>query len=545
MLNDLCAACWFTYLLVMLRDARGIVSWKSAIVLLAGQAADAFATPLCGLASDRSTGLRLWPFRLRLERRQTWYLFGTVLVAINFLCIFGVPLPLALNPDCPEWGLLLYYCAAASLFNVGWAAVQVSHMAMVPELSRSEHTRVVLNSARYSESVVANVAVFAILAVWSALISDSEKQYQYVSFTTLAFGLICSLAFLLGIREKPARKRRRRPQSEEQQEDDSPSGLSSPLSLSPSSPRSPSPTSSPASPSSMACCGRWSFPVPLSGWQSWLYCVDFYKVGVVYMCSRLVVNVSQVFLAFYVLDTLQMPRLFITIVPCVVYLSSFLAALVMRRLNKSFGRKAVTSLGTLFCIVALCLLFVLQPESAHLVYIPAVLLGVGNGVITVMSTQLEADLIGRKTEHGAFVYGALSFTDKMANGIALFFLQSGNVDADDSDGDVMTGDPEYIRLSIVVLPLAACLAALAMLLWGIDIQAMIDRGNEPDQTADDDERKDDQQAGGDAAEDQQNQTQKPDSLRGNGLLHAEPVPTSGNGVRRHQEEEGKEVEAEE
>lgn len=38
MLNDLCAACWFTYLLVMLR-ARDLLDWESALILLAGQLA--------------------------------------------------------------------------------------------------------------------------------------------------------------------------------------------------------------------------------------------------------------------------------------------------------------------------------------------------------------------------------------------------------------------------------------------------------------------------------------------------------------------------
>ena len=462
-LNDLCAACWFTYLLVMLRDARNITSWKSALILLAGQVADAIATPVVGILSDRSSGLSLW--RLRLERRQTWYLFGSVLVAINFFLLFGIALPVLINPDCPEWGLLAYYCTAASLFNVGWASVQVSHMSMVPELSRHEHTRVVLNSARYSESVVANVAVFGILACWAAVFSRSEQQYTFVSYTTLSIGLACSLAFLFGIREKPARRRR-------------PLALDDALSTPSLSPSSPSPPSSPGpASSSTECCGGVGLRLPVGGWRVWLHNRDFYKVGWVYMNTRLVVNVSQVFLAFYVLDTLQMPTVYITIIPCVVYVSSFLAALGMKRVNKSFGRRVITAIGTAFCTLALVLLYFLHPETAQLIYVPAVLLGIGNGTIMVMSTQLEADLIGRRTEHGAFVYGALSFTDKLANGLAIFFLQAGNKDMDDLD-DISTSDAGYIRLSVVALPFVASVLAMAMVLWGIDIDAMIEHGND-------------------------------------------------------------------
>ena len=465
LLNDLCAACWFTYLLVMLRDAHNLMSWKSALVLLCGQVADAIATPSCGLLSDSSKGVQLW--RWRLERRQTWYCIGTVLVALNFLLLFGIALPELISADAPEWSLLLYYSAAAALFNVGWAAVQVSHMAMVPELSRNEHTRVVLNSARYSESVVANVSVFGILAVWSEVISDSGRQYTYVSYTTLALGLLCSALFLYGIREKPARRRKPLSQS------DSLDSLSSlhdvSLSSSGSSPSSPS-----SPPATTLLCGRWS--VSNGGWQQWLCCADFYRVGWVYMWSRVVVNVSQVFLVFYVLDTLHMSRLHITTVPCTVYLSSFLAALVMKRLNATLGRKVITAIGTLFCALALIILYFLTPETAALIYVPAVLLGLGNGTVTVQATQLEADLIGRKTEHGAFVYGALSFTDKLANGIALFALQTGNVDVDPSSG--VESDPEYIRLCEVGLPLIASVCAMAMVVWGIDIERMIANGKD-------------------------------------------------------------------
>ena len=466
MLNDLCAACWFTYLLVMLRDAHGLLGWKSAVVLLCGQVADAIATPSCGLLSDRSKGFQLW--RWRLERRQTWYVIGTVLVAINFFLIFGVALPKVIKPDAPEWSLLLYFSVAASLFNVGWAAVQVSHMSMVPELSKNEHTRVVLNSARYSESVIANVAVFGILALWSELVSETVRQYTYVSYTTLAIGLLCSFLFLYGIREKPARRRRPLSQS------NSNNALHASLASSDSPSQTPSPEAPLSPPPTTLLCGRWE--VANNGWQMWLCSADFYRVGWVYMCTRVVVNVSQVFLVFYVLDTLMMDRLHITTVPCTVYVSSFVAALVMKRLNATLGRKVITAVGTMFCTLALIILYFLTPTTAALIYIPAILLGIGNGTVTVQATQLEADLIGRKTEHGAFVYGAMSFTDKLANGIALFALQTGNMDVDPSSG--VGSDPQYIRLCEVVLPFIASVCAMLMVVWGIDIERMIANGKD-------------------------------------------------------------------
>jgi hypothetical protein len=52
-------------------------------------------------------------------------------------------------------------------------------------------------------------------------------------------------------------------------------------------------------------------------------------------------------------------------------------------------------------------------------YFSAFLLGIGNSLIMVTSVSLEADLVGEDFESGAFVYGCMSFTDKLINGIAV------------------------------------------------------------------------------------------------------------------------------
>lgn len=51
------------------------------------------------------------------------------------------------------------------------------------------------------------------------------------------------------------------------------------------------------------------------------------------------------------------------------------------------------------------------------------LLGAGGSVVLVTSLGITADLIGDKTSSGAFVYGVMSFTDKLANGIAVIIIQ--------------------------------------------------------------------------------------------------------------------------
>jgi hypothetical protein len=49
--------------------------------------------------------------------------------------------------------------------------------------------------------------------------------------------------------------------------------------------------------------------------------------------------------------------------------------------------------------------------------------GACGSIILVTSLGITADLIGDKTDSGAFVYGIMSFTDKLANGIAVVIIQ--------------------------------------------------------------------------------------------------------------------------
>lgn len=49
--------------------------------------------------------------------------------------------------------------------------------------------------------------------------------------------------------------------------------------------------------------------------------------------------------------------------------------------------------------------------------------GAAGSIILVTSLGITADLIGDKTGSGAFIYGVMSFCDKLANGIAVVIIQ--------------------------------------------------------------------------------------------------------------------------
>ncbi|KAI9913055.1 hypothetical protein PsorP6_005517 [Peronosclerospora sorghi] len=159
-------------------------------------------------------------------------------------------------------------------------------------------------------------------------------------------------------------------------------------------------------------------------WTCWFKLTRFYQVGIVYMCTRLIVNITQVFLSFYMIVTLEMSATSIAIVPLLVYLFGFVATFCLRRLNESIGRAGSFALGAGFIVLLLTLSYYLSPSTALWIYPLSSILSISKSIIFVKSVCLTGDLVGTHGESGAFVYGAMSFTEKISNGLAILFIQN-------------------------------------------------------------------------------------------------------------------------
>jgi Na+/melibiose symporter-like transporter len=452
-LNDMCASTWFSYLLVFLRSAVNMSPVDSAVVMFCGQIADGVATPLVGVLSDRSKGIPA----LGLGRRKTWLAVGSLLVMLCFFFVFAACAPRWVSATPSRMVLLVYYSAAASIFNMGWATVQVSHMAMVPELSADDNVRCVLNSTRYAFTILSNVLVFCVFLVLLRVVRpfgepDADK-FTLLAYTSLLVGGICTVVFLSGTPEKVEAAQQHGRQDVGQVLAQSPVVADM----------------EGRGPSAFPCEGELDVPaVEVVGtstehmtWSCWFRLGMFYEVGLVYMCTRLVVNVTQVFISFYLIVTLDMSATSIAIVPLLVYLSGFLATFFLRYLNESLGRTGSFALGAALIVLALALSYFLTPETATWVYPCSVLLGMGNSIIMVTSVCLTGDLVGSNVESGAFVYGAMSFTDKISNGIAILFIQNER----EKLQDLPDQDGEFLRQVYCMLPSAAALVGLCTVMF--------------------------------------------------------------------------------
>ncbi|CAE5966089.1 unnamed protein product [Arabidopsis arenosa] len=145
----------------------------AATVMLSGQVADGFATIFIGELIDRFGHFKIW------------HAAGSILLAISF---------------------------SSAIFNVGWAATQVSHMAIVNCITLNSTSRVALANKLLIVGLFIHpsplAAVLWSYVLWgqrnqgtSPKVDVNIKQYFYFSVTRYGLGLVPALCSLVGVVE--------------------------------------------------------------------------------------------------------------------------------------------------------------------------------------------------------------------------------------------------------------------------------------------------------------------------------------------------------
>uniref|UniRef100_A0A6N2K4V1 Major facilitator superfamily associated domain-containing protein n=1 Tax=Salix viminalis TaxID=40686 RepID=A0A6N2K4V1_SALVM len=396
MLNDITAACWFTYLLLFLTEI-GLSPRDAAITMLAGQIADGFATVFAGELIDR------------FGHFKVWHGAGSILAAISFSSVFGGCLPCKILASRSPIIETISYSTSAAIFNVGWAATQVSHMSMVNCISLNSTSRVVMTSCRnaftmvnfsdfqisslflsvFTNADVANLSLYAVaLVVFSTTKatthSDIENQYHWIAYTSIFIG--CCFVGIFHLRTKEPRLKIR----------------------------------------------VHGTSYARISWAYWFKKILYYQVGLVYMLTRLAQNVSQAYLAFYVIEDLRMAK-------------------SAKALEMSWTGQRLKAYycagGVIWVFCGTSILFLPRSLSAFMY------------VISVTGVSMQSVLVGSDLNGCAFVYGSLSFLDKVSCGLAVFVLQSFQT------SQVKVLSTEYIsvtRYGLGLLPAVCSLAGMGI-----------------------------------------------------------------------------------
>ncbi|KAL5708499.1 hypothetical protein ACHQM5_019290 [Ranunculus cassubicifolius] len=369
MLNDITSACWFTYLLVFLTDI-GLTPRDAAAVMLSGQVADALTVIFAGELIDRFGHFKIW------------HAAGSILVAISFSSVFGGCVPCKIFGTNSLTMQTIGYSVFSAIFNVGWAAAQVSHMAMVNCITRNQTSRVVLTSCRNAFTMVANLSLYAVaLAVFNVSSpkthADIENQYRWIAYISIFLGCCFVVIFLFGTKEPRAKE---------------------------------------VIPGKLHKRVSWAF---------WLKKVLYYQVALLYMLTRLVTNVSQALLAFYVINDLQMGQSSKAVVPAIIYICSFVVSVILQEMTWTGQRlKVFFTAGSVLWILSGAGIMILPSSLQNMMYLLSIAIGAANALMTVTCISMQSVLVGEDTDGCGMVYGSLSFLDKISCGIALYVLES-------------------------------------------------------------------------------------------------------------------------
>ncbi|XP_053620110.1 major facilitator superfamily domain-containing protein 12-like isoform X2 [Plodia interpunctella] len=396
--NDLCAAMWFSYMMLFFQAVLEMRAVVAGTMLLLGQVIDALATPVVGIMADR------------YSTKKKWHLTGCILVTCTFPLLFircwgcreGMASYLA-------WWMPTYYATLIIIFQVGWAIVQISHLAMIPTLSDNLHVRSELTSIRYMASVTSSLMVYLVTWIvlrttnYSTFITPADDyKFRDVSLIISSIGIASYSLFhiIFRLRCKDTKSNGHQINN----------GTSSLLPV----------TEEGTTPTLVSQLKIIHFlKMPL-----------LYQTSLLYVFSRLYWALSLVYVPLFLEERLSVNPSsgseLVASVPLVLYISSFFFSLLLKSKINTYGHQMVYLIGsTLSLVSSLWIALAIDPDANIVqIYLVATFIGAGSSITLVSSLCVTADLIGPHSHQSAAIYSIVTFADKLVTGIAVVAIEN-------------------------------------------------------------------------------------------------------------------------
>jgi len=422
-LNDLCANCWFSYVLIFMTKVVNLSNAEAGLILLIGQAADALFMPFTGYACD-NTKLRCY------GKRKFWNLIGTLCVLLSFPFVFSLSLA---GRDSSSTVKVSYYAVFVVIFQFGWGASQISHLSLIPVISKKWSDTVELNSIRSGLKFICGIFVFGV--TWILLGTRSGEhinrqaadEFQTLAFIVCGTGLFFTILFHVGVKEKPHKEIATNTDNEasggDLQKDTTEVNNNRKIFYIGDNTDDDKINKQIEQFYETIDKGTKDTVSSEKRWKDWLKDSAFYKTGFMYMFTRLSINVFQSFFVLYLTDALDFNKEAIAYFPLIVLIFGAFSSMAVKQLTKKFSNKLVFIMGA-FMVMGVSVWLLSIPRNAkQSVYGAACLAGSGTSIMLVTALTMTADLIGDNQGSSAFVYAAMSLSDKMSTGAVIALVQ--------------------------------------------------------------------------------------------------------------------------
>ncbi len=177
------------FLMIFYTDGALLPPALVGSALLVGKIWDAINDPLFGWISDRTSSKRF-------GKRRVFMIFGAIPLAISIMLLWQVPKGL------DQVGIFLWVAGTFLVFDTIWTVTNVPYYSLTSELTEDYDERSSLTSYRMILSVPAYLVGAALTP---AIVGMFAVKYTGYGFIGIAYGIIAAAALLLsaaGIREK-------------------------------------------------------------------------------------------------------------------------------------------------------------------------------------------------------------------------------------------------------------------------------------------------------------------------------------------------------
>ncbi len=401
------------FLIDFLVNVAGVPAGLAGSVLLIGKIWDAFTDPVMGWLTDKT--------RSRIGRRLPWMIGGTLPLAIAVSLQWYVP-GLSEDPDKQQMLLFWYYVGIGILMQTMFTVTTVPYYTLTAELTHDYDERTNLNGYRFSFSLAGNIIGLLMAQGLFALFAGDSKM-QYLSLGLASAGLIvlfmgwCIAGVWKPVQAREAERLRT--------------------------------TTSRTIPFFEQIKIAFSHK-------------PFLMVCMIYLFSWLAVQLTGSVLQLYVMDWMGLERRYFPMVAIAVQGTALLLLPVWSRLSERFGKRRVYMAGSVIWIGAQIGLVSLQPGSNTLMFILAVLAGVGVSTAYLIPWSMIPDIIeldelntGQRRE-GVF-YGFMVLLQKIGLAVGLglsgWLLDlAGYIEKTEAIADPTQPDSALFALRLIVGP---------------------------------------------------------------------------------------------
>ncbi|MEH2258391.1 MFS transporter [Nostoc sp.] len=366
------------YLLIFFTSVAGIPAGLAGTILMIGKIWDGVNDPLVGFLTDK-TKSRRW------GRRLPWMFYGAIPFGVLFFLQWIVP---QFNANQSEniWPLFWYYVAIGVVSQAFYTVVNLPYTAMTPELTQDYDERTSLNSYRFTFSIGGSILSLILALIIFSQISDRQQRYLVLAAVCTVISILGLYWCVFGVRDRILAFEAKRIQTEE--------------------------------PASLPFFEQLKF---VFSNRPFLFVIG------IYLCSWLGVQITASIIPYFVVNYMGLKESDVPPVLIAVQGTALLMLFVWGALSKKIGKKLVYFLGMSLWIIAAAGLFFLQPGQIVLMYVMAVMAGIGVSTAYLIPWSMIPDVIeldelqtGQRRE-GIF-YGFMVLLQKFGLAFGLFLV---------------------------------------------------------------------------------------------------------------------------